>query len=83
MKTTKPPGGTAPKPWTHDYGEEARRVAGRTSWVEVDAALEVRERLVVIADTLDAGDVGLARAAVDALLQDLDAVSTPSSVPSS
>lgn len=44
-------------------------------WSDVDRELEVRSRLVVVADALDEGDIRLAEAGVLQLLDDLDAAS--------
>jgi len=41
-------------------------------WADIDRVLEVRARLVVVADALEEGDVRLAEAGVLQLLDDLD-----------
>jgi len=52
---------------------EPSRSLGCLAWVDVDRVLEVRARLVVVADALEEGDVRLAEAGVLQLLDDLDA----------
>jgi hypothetical protein len=52
---------------------EGSRATGRdASWREVDAKLEVLSRLVVIADSIECGDVRMAEDCVLQLIDDLD-----------
>ena len=54
--------------------ERSREVGRGASLREVDAELEVRARLVLIADSIEAGDIGTAELCVFQLLDDLDVV---------
>jgi hypothetical protein len=51
---------------------ERSREDGRLGWSEVDRVLEVRVRLVVIADSIECGDVRMAEDCVLQLIDDLD-----------
>jgi hypothetical protein len=62
-RSRKGPGGT-------DFECSA---ASGLNWADVDRVLEVRSRLVVVADALEEGDILLAEAGVLQLLDDLDA----------
>ena len=50
-------------------------VGGSPTWPQVDAELEIRERLVAIADALDESNAPTALVNVRWLLEDLDALS--------
>ena len=53
---------------------ESNPSAGRAAtWREVDRVLEVRSRLVVALDSIEAGDVHMAELCLFQLLDDLDA----------
>jgi hypothetical protein len=54
---------------------EGNPTTGRTAtWERVDSELEVRARLVVIADSIESGDIRMAELCVLQLLDDLDGV---------
>jgi hypothetical protein len=55
---------------------ERSRERGRHAWAEVDRELEVRSRLVVALDAIEAGDVRVAELCLLQLLDDLDAAET-------
>ena len=52
--------------------ERTSEVGTDTTWRDVDGTLEVRSRLVLIADSIECGDIRTAELCVLQLLDDLD-----------